>query len=201
MGLRNIGAFFTIEKTAITPASLVFFIGIVVSSMTTYLALYSHERGISNIGYFFTIQSAAVLFSRLINGRIADRSGYTIVIIPSIAYLVAAMLCLYFAKTLMLFMVTAFLYGLGYGTLTSACQALSALKAKAEKRGLAISTYYLGMDAGNGLGTILNGAIVKAVGYAQMYLICIVPLTIGLVLFTLWGRERRTIERKVGFGI
>ena len=84
-------------------------------------------------------------------------------------------------------MLTAFLYGLGYGTLTSACQALAVLKAKPERGGLAISTYYLGMDAGNGLGTILNGALSKAFGYAGMYLLCIIPLIIGLIVFVFSG--------------
>lgn len=181
------GAFFNIEKTAILSASLVFFIGIVVSSITTYLVLYSNERGISNIGYFFTIQSVAVLISRLISGRLADKSGYAIVIVPSIVCLGLSMLLLYFASTPVVFMLTAFLYGLGYGTLTSSCQALSVAKANPERRGLAISTYYLGMDAGNGIGMIINGIISKAFGYAEMYLLCIIPLIIGLAIFFIWG--------------
>jgi len=89
-------------------------------------------------------------------------------------------------------MITAFLYGLGYGTLTSACQALSVLKAKPERRGLAISTYYFGMDAGNGVGMILNGVISKAFGFAEMYLFGIIPLIIGLVIFSIWGRVPQT---------
>ncbi len=181
------GALFNIEKTAITSAILIFFIGIVVSSITTFLALYSNERGITNIGYFYAIQSIAVLVSRLINGRLADKKGYAIVIVPSIICLGGAMLLLYFAATPGLFILTAFLYGLGYGTLTSSCQALSVVKADPERRGLAISTYYLGMDAGNGIGMILNGVISKALGYANMYLLCIIPLIIGLAIFLIWG--------------
>ena len=193
---RNIKAFFNIEKSAIIPASLIFFIGIIVSAITTYLALYSYDRGITNIGFFFTIQSGAVLLSRLINGRVADKRGYAIVIIPSIVCLAGAMLLLFFAKTPLLFMITAFLYGLGYGTLTSSCQALSVLKAKPEKRGLAISTYYLGMDAGNGIGTILCGVISKAFGYAEMYLLCTIPLFFGLMLFLFWGGDSRNRRRR-----
>ena len=191
------GAFFSIERSAILPASLIFFVGIVVSSVTTYLALYSYERGISNIGFFYAIQSVAVLLSRLFNGRLADKKGYAFVIIPSIIFLGGAMLLLYFAKTPLIFMLTAFLYGLGYGTLTSACQALAVLKAKPERGGLAISTYYLGMDAGNGLGTILNGALSKAFGYAGMYLFSIIPLIIGLVVFAFSGGIPRKNAAKV----
>jgi MFS family permease len=185
-----------IEKTAIVPASLIFFIGIVVSSITTYLALYATERGISNIGYFFVVQSVAVLLSRIINGKVADRRGYGVVIIPTILCLVGAMVLLYFAQTPIIFMATAFLYGLGYGTLTSACQALSVVKAKPERRGLAISTYFLGMDAGNGIGMILCGIISKAFGYAEMYLLCIVPLIIGLVIFVIWGGTLQKLKKR-----
>ncbi|MDO9085286.1 MAG: MFS transporter [Anaerolineaceae bacterium] len=188
---RNIGAFFNIEKSAMIPASLIFFIGIIVSAITTYLVLFSIDRGISNIGFFFTIQSAAVLLSRLVNGRIADKKGYRTVIVPSIMCLISAMVLLFFATTPIFFMITAFLYGLGYGTLTSACQALSVLKAKPEKRGLAISTYYLGMDAGNGFGTILCGIISKMFGYAEMYLLSVIPLLIGLMIYLFWSGDSR----------
>lgn len=197
---RRIGKLFTIEKSALVPAGLVFFIGIVVSAITTYLALYAVDRGISNIGYFFTVQSVAVLLSRLINGRLADKKGYAVVIIPSFICLAGAMLLLFWAKTPLFFLIVAFLYGLGYGTLTSACQALSVLKAKPEHRGLAISTYYLGMDAGNGVGTILNGIISQAIGYAGMYLFCIIPLILGLVLFSFWNGNPRggNLKGRVG---
>jgi MFS family permease len=192
---KSIGAFFNIEKTTIMPASLIFFIGIIVSSITTYLVLFSKDQGISNIGFFFTIQSGAVLLSRLLNGRIADKKGYAIVIIPSIVCLICAMVLLFFATTPVFFMITAFLYGLGYGTLTSACQALAILKANPERRGLAIGTYYLGMDAGNGFGTILCGVVSKAVGYAEMYLLCVIPLLIGLAIFLFWDRNSRNRRR------
>jgi MFS family permease len=194
---RNIRSMLNIERSAVVPASLIFFIGIIVSAITTYLALYSYDRGIKNIGFFFTIQSVAVLISRLINGRVADKRGYAIVIIPSIICLAGAMLLLFFAKTAIFFMITAFLYGLGYGSLTSACQALSVLKANPERRGLAISTYYLGMDAGNGVGIILTGIFAKAFGYPSMYLFCIVPLVIGLVIFVVWERDSRTKVKRV----
>jgi MFS family permease len=193
---RSIRTLFNIEKSAIVPASLIFFIGIIVSAITTYLALYSFDRGIANIGFFFTVQSVAVLLSRLINGRVADRQGYAIVIIPSIICLAGAMLLLFFAKTALFFMITAFLYGLGYGSLTSACQALSVLKANPERRGLAISTYYLGMDAGNGVGMILTGIFAKSFGYAAMYLFCIIPLFIGLIIFIVWERDSQTQEKR-----
>ena len=195
---QSFKALFNIEKTALMPASLIFFIGIIVSAITTYLVLFSKDQGITNIGFFFTIQSGAVLLSRLLNGRIADKKGYAIVIIPSIVCLVGAMVLLYFATTPIFFMITAFLYGLGYGTLTSACQALAVLKANPERRGLAIGTYYLGMDAGNGFGTILCGVVSKAFGYAEMYLFCIIPLVIGLMIFVLWDGEVRIKRRKAG---
>jgi MFS family permease len=193
---RSIRAFFNIEKTALMPASLIFFIGIIVSAITTYLVLFSTDRGISNIGFFFTIQSGAVLLSRLVNGRIADKNGYGIVIIPSIVCLIAAMVLLFLATTSFFFMISAFLYGLGYGTLTSACQALSVLKAKPERRGLAIGTYYLGMDAGNGFGTIICGVTSKAFGYAEMYLLCVIPLIVGLMIFLFWGGDSHYLRRK-----
>lgn len=185
-----------LEKSALIPASLIFFIGIVISSINTYLALYAAERGIGNIGFFFAVQSVAVLLSRLINGKLADRRGYAIVIIPSILALVGSMVVLFYAETPILFMVTAFLYGLGYGTLTSACQALAVIKAKPECRGLAISTYFLGIDAGSGLGTIINGMISQVYGYANMFLLGTIPLFIGLLIYTVWGRRLHKRRRR-----
>lgn len=184
-----------IEQKAILPAFLIFMMGIVVSAVTTYLALYASDRGIENIGFFFTIQAVALLLSRLFIGKISDRIGYTAVLIPSLVCLILAMILLYYAKTPFLFGVVGFLYGIGFGNLTSSCQAVSVLLAGTTHSGLAMSTYYLGFDGGKGLGSIINGIICGKIGYPGMYLSCALPLVFAIIVYFSSGGIDKKIEK------
>ena len=52
----------------------------------------------------------------------------------------------------------AFLAG-GYGVMSSVCQSTAILLAGREKRGLANSTYYIGVDLGMTLGPMIGGVL------------------------------------------
>jgi MFS family permease len=179
-----------IEKKSLLPASVVFFVGIVQSSIVSFLALYGAERGIANIGYFFTVEAIAILISRPLIGKIADKNGFWTVVIPAILVMTATMVMLYFSVSPMMFIFAAILYGIGFGTMSSSCQAMCVIYADPERRGMANSTYYLGMDFGMGIGSYLAGAIAGALGYSTMYLLGTIPLIIGLAVYLIGGGIR-----------
>jgi MFS family permease len=175
------------ERTAILPAGVGFFLSIVSSALMTYISLYAAQRGILNIGYFFTIQSAVVLFSRPIAGILVDRKGFGIAVVPALVCTAISMVILYMAANPVIFVITAIIYGLGFGTALSSLQAMSVVRADRDRRGAANSTYLTGMDMGFGLGSVLAGFIASAAGYGTMYLLCIIPLLAGLGVFIFGG--------------
>ena len=82
------------------------------------------------------------------------------------------------------------LTGLGYGTLMPACQAIAVNAVPREKIGTGISTLFLFMDLGLGLGPILLGALVAATGYGTMYAtLAGVAAAAAVLYFAVHGRR------------
>ena len=68
-----------------------------------------------------------------------------------------------------------------------------------EKRGIAISTYYLGMDFGIGVGIIAGSGIADALGYEGAYSFCGVLLVLGLLLYIAYelkGKRRKNKDEE-----
>src|SRR5690606_9034862 len=89
--------------------------------------------------------------------------------------------------------VSAFIIGIGYGTLFPALQTIYINMAPNEKRGTANSTYLTGFDLGIGIGMLLGAYLGDHYGFSQMYLI-----TAGLcliALFMYWFNSRKVFEK------
>ena len=74
----------------------------------------------------------------------------------------------------------------GQGAAQSSIQGCVLKDAPDEKRGVASSTFYLGIDAGQGLGAIIGGAIADSCGYAAAFLSGPCVLGVGFLAFLWW---------------
>lgn len=64
-----------LEKLAILPAVVIFFITMTYGSIVSFIALYADQRQVENIGLFFTVYAVALLISRPYFGRLTDKKG------------------------------------------------------------------------------------------------------------------------------
>ena len=87
-------------------------------------------------------------------------------------------------STPVMLLAAAFMAG-GYGIMCSVCQSTAILLAGPDKRGLANSTYYIGLDLGMALGTILGGVLYGAVAIDLFYPILAVTVPVGIVVYLL----------------
>ncbi|HMM06908.1 MAG TPA: MFS transporter [Clostridiales bacterium] len=180
-----------IEKTAILPAIVIFFITMTYGSIVSFIALYANQRQVENIGLFFTVYAAAVLISRPYFGRLTDKKGTRFAVIPGIFFVIIAMLLVSLANSLPVFLIAGFIYGIGFGATQPALQALSVSKAAPSRRGAANATFFLGFDLGIGAGSILWGIVAENFGYQFIYLLAIIPAIVGALIYI------RSIRRSV----
>ncbi|HVJ48824.1 MFS transporter [Desulfitobacterium sp.] len=173
------------EKTAFRPATIVLFLTMSYGSIVTFIALYAQQQGIANIGPFFTVYALALMISRPLFGRLSDRKGLKVVVLPGLVGVICALLLLSFAKSLPLFLLAGFLYGVSFGAAMPALQAMSVRQVPPHRRGAASATYSTGFDLGIGLGSISLGSVAQAVGYSRMYLWAILPILVALVILIL----------------
>ncbi|MHB1654252.1 MAG: MFS transporter [Desulfitobacteriaceae bacterium] len=177
------------EKSAFQPSLVMFFITMTYGAIVTFLALYATHLGIANIGPFFTVYALTLMIVRPLLGRLADKRGFDIVMIPGIICILTAMILLAKAQSLGLLLVSAVVYGLGFGAVQPSLQAMTVINVPFNRRGAANGTFYSAFDLGIGLGSAIWGAVAQAFGYSIMYLWAALPALLALVLYVLFARR------------
>ncbi len=179
------------EKTSFRPASVMFFLTITYGSLNTFLALYAMERGIGQFGLFFTVMALSMMIARPLFGRIVDRYGVSVAVVPGMAGMALSIFLLSRATTLTMFLVVAFLYGMGFGAAQSSLQTLAVIHAPRSNLGIANSTFFFGFDSGIGAGAVILGTLAAKVGYSQMFQWSIVSVALAFVLYFVTGRKEQ----------
>ncbi len=179
------------ERRSVLPSAIMFCLSACYGALVTFLALHAAARGVEGIGLFFPAYALAVALSRPLLGKVVDRKGYGFVIVPGLAVLAAALVLLSAADTLPLFMLVAFLFGAGFAACNSTLQAMAVADVPPERRGAANATYLTGFDSGIGVGSLVSGLAVAAVGYGGMYLCFAACPLAALALFSAFARHRK----------
>ena len=172
-------------KEAIVPAVLMCLVCMAQNLVTVYMVPFAAWRNIENVAMFFTVYAIFLLISRPLCGKLVDVVGVNRVFIPSgIVYMLAFVL-IGTAHALPQLLVAAALSAIGFGTLNPAMMTLCMRSVPIERRGVASNTQYFGMDIGYFAGPFLGGMVYAAFGYANMYLLALVPLVLACVVLVI----------------
>lgn len=158
-----------IEKNALLPASMIFFVSFCQCSLTTFLALFGQERAIVGVGNFFLINSIGIIVSRLMAGKLTRRFGEGNILMGACAISLLCFLMVSFAESTLMVYVAALIYGFGYGILYPLTNGMSMRHVDRTNRGAATATFVGIFDLGTFMGTFFWGQIGSALGYANMY--------------------------------
>ncbi|GJM82713.1 hypothetical protein HMSSN139_52090 [Paenibacillus sp. HMSSN-139] len=151
------------------PAVLNMILAITYSGLLSFIALFGEFVHLEQVGLFFLFNAVTVVMIRPVSGRIFDAKGHAAVLIPAALIVIASMLILSFTTTLPLLILSALLYGLGFGAIQPTLQAWMLRTSKPEQYGAANSMFYNSMDFGVAVGAVLLGAIASGTDYAVMY--------------------------------
>lgn len=148
--------------------------------VSAFLLLHAETLGITGISAYFTVCAVFLFISRPVFGRLSDKHGLNAVVIPALAITFISMIWLGRAGSLLAILLTGVLRSIGQGAAHPAAQAAAIRRVGKEKSGVAVSTFYLGGDIGQGIGPIIGGYIAGLFGYGSVFRFC------GyLVLFTM----------------
>lgn len=140
------------------------------AGIVTFLATLTLERGFgATASLFFAVYAVTVLVSRLFTGRLMDRRGANVVMLPAFVLFAAGLAGIAVAPNVAVLLLAAVFVGLGYGQLLSAGQVICVTQVPRERAGMGASTFFLGIDAGMGLGPLLAGILVQWHGTAGLY--------------------------------
>ena len=156
-------------------------LGVGFGPLGAFIAIFARSRGIENPGVFFTVQALALIVARMLSGRVADRKGRAFVMVPGVLLAASAIAILPLAHSLPVFLVSAAVFGLGFGAAQPATMALLVDQVSSDQRGLALSTYFLGYDLGISLGSIGLGAASQYLGLDAVWIIIACCMPLGLL--------------------
>jgi MFS family permease len=171
-------------------------LGMPYGMLTSYMTLYAQALQITgNLGLFFSFMAMGLIISRTFAGGFVDR-GKTVAVIAW-GTLMALLAMLLFASLGecgsivahpwmdTLFYGSAFLLGMGYGTLFPAYNSLFVDLAPHNRRATASSTYLTTWDVGIGLGLVAGGRIGQEFGYHVAFFVGGILALLSLCLFGL----------------
>ena len=153
--------------------------------MSTYVAIYGEQEVhiTSGTGFFFMLMAFGLITSRLLSARQMNRGKLVQTITLGILFMIVGFSFFIFWKTQYIFYLSAFLIGMSYGFICPAFQAMFINLARHNQRGTANSTYLTCWDIGLGAGVFIGGYIAKASNYTTAYLVGLVLVVLGLLLF------------------
>ncbi|MDR0909008.1 MAG: MFS transporter [Spirochaetaceae bacterium] len=159
----------------------------------SFLVLLGGERGISNIGLYFTVNALFLFLVRPLAGKASDRFPLWFIICPALLFTAFESIFLSGAQALVFVLIAAVCKAIGQGAGQPAIQSACLKKLGPEKSGLAMSTFYLGADIGQGFGPAAAGALAGAFGFKAMYL-CTASIFLLAVPFFLFY-QRKILNR------
>lgn len=175
--------FLPFEKESIRPSLLIAIITITYGSIIAFIPLYGVEQGVENIGLYFTIYAFFLMFIRPIAGKMIDKKGFDIFVYSGIIILILSMLILSRSTNIVIFIISAALYGIGFGLLESSLLTMAVTYAPEGKIGGANATFFACFDGGIGLGSIIAGMLASSLGYSRMYLLMVIPILIAGIFY------------------
>lgn len=176
--------FDVIEKSAIHPSIILFFITSTFGGITSFLPLYAAEKDIAGIQLYFISYALFLILSRVFAGRIYDVKGDLYVVPPGIVLTFIAMILLSWLPNTLTMVVAGALFGFGFGAVQPALQAWAVDQAPGNRKGMANATFFSFFDLGVGVGAMLFGQLAYMYNYAIIYLTAALFVFFALIYYT-----------------
>lgn len=189
-----------LENSAI-PVSLVSaFFALIYSGIISFVSIFAKEHNLVEASsYFFVVYAVVLLISRPFTGKWFDAFGANIIIYPAILCFAVGTFLLSVSNTSLLFLSSAALIGLGWGTTFPSLQTIAIQVAPPKKRALATATFFSIFDFGFGIGSSIFGIAASKMDHGSIYFYCSFLILIGIgVYYLLHGRiSSRSIVEKI----
>jgi MFS family permease len=173
-------------------AIVIFFTAFSFGGIATLSPDLSKSIGLENKGFYFLVYTVASLVVRIVAGRWSDKNGRVKVLQIGSGFIAVGLVFTAFATNLPIFVVAAFLYGIGMGILSPISQAWTIDLADDNNRGRAVATMYISLEIGIGLGAVLTAWIygndVNRLPYA--FLLAAAFAVVALIYLIVYQRKQ-----------
>ncbi len=157
-----------IEWRILIGAVTLFLYSFSYGGITSFVAVYAEQLGVPRALYF-TVFCLTIIATRPFIGRNADRIGHAKLIVPCLAMVVIGVWTLAIADSRPLFVVSAILFGVGFGSAYPVFVAHLMHHVAEHRRGATFGALIGAFDTGIGTGSIAVGWISGRYGFGRAF--------------------------------
>lgn len=157
--------------------------------ITTFSAVYADAIGVAPKSIYLTTLGIVMLLTRPFSGRLADRLGYKVVLLPSLALIAIGLVILTLAESIAALMISASFFGLGFGTAYPVFVAYVMRDITEARRGAAFGAVLAAFDSGIGAGSIAVGWLIQRFGFSTAFATAAALSILALPYFVLIDRR------------
>jgi len=167
------------------PVSLnVLLISSTFGGIVTFLAIYAREQDLEDYtGIYFTLMAVGMGLARIFSSQIFDRFGPRNITLMGIALAASGFWLLAAIPQCSCFLISGITIGGGIGIIVPVFQTMANNVVVKERRGVANSTFLLGLDLGIGLGGLYTGLLADIFSLSVAFKVAGVVLILGVLLF------------------
>lgn len=157
-----------IEWPVLIGAVTLFLYSMSYGGITSFVAVYAEQLGVPRALYF-TVFCLTIVATRPFIGRHADRIGHARLIVPCLALIVIGVWTLALANSGPMFVVSAILFGVGFGSAYPVFVAHLMHHVADHRRGATFGAMIGAFDTGIGTGSIAVGWISERYGFGRAF--------------------------------
>ena len=140
-------------------------------AITSFAAMYAEASGVVPKGLYLSVVGLAIIATRPFLGRLGDRVGYVRLMVPCFVLISLGLMALVPGGTRGWQILSAVVFGTGYGTAYPLFAAYVLQRVHASRRGAAFGGIIAAFDTGIGGGSLLTGWVIGIWGYQAAFAI------------------------------
>ena len=185
-----------IDVKVIPIALIIMLFAIPYCATQSFLVTYTETRGLHIfVSLFFPAYAVVLIVLRLSLRNLFDKLPFQVFLLARIvSELMAILLLTLMNNNVIMILASCFLAG-GYGVMSSVCQSTAILLAGKGKRGLANSTYYIGLDLGMTLGPFIGGILYGGLDIKWFYPVLMMTMPLAGAVYC-FNRKKLKGEKR-----
>jgi MFS family permease len=137
--------------------------------ITSFAAMYADANAVTPKGIYLTMLALVILVTRPMSGRLGDRVGYRRVFLPCLVLISLGLALLAMAATRTSMIVSAIVFGVGFGTAYPVYVGYVMRDVSPIRRGAAFGAILAAFDTGIGTGSTGMGWIIEHYGFQSAF--------------------------------
>ena len=157
--------------------------------ITSFAALYAEQLGITPKAIYFTAFAIAIMVTRPFIARYADQVGHERVVLPCLALVAAGVGLLAVAESRTGFIVSAVVFGTGFGSAYPIFVAQLMKRVPQDRRGATFGALIGAFDIGVGTGSMTIGWLGEHYGYGLAFAVAAALASLSIPYYLWIGRK------------